>query len=75
MRESSAPVLLGLGYNVSLNPGDSAKFGLEDSTGEFFVSLLAYNWTLKHLKLVAIHSINHSVCHENVQKEMVKSFN
>jgi len=61
-RESSAPILLGLGYALSLNPGDAIKFGAEDATADYFVSAISYSWTLKHFKLVAIHSINHAIC-------------
>lgn len=60
-RESSAPILLGLGYAVSVGVGDAGKLGAEDSTADFLVSLVSYDWTLKHLKLVALHSINHSL--------------
>lgn len=31
-RGSSAPILLGLGYAVSISPGDAGKFGIIDST-------------------------------------------
>ncbi len=66
-RLSSCPVLLGLGYPVTINPDDPGKFGLEDNTMDYFVSACSYNWTLKHLKLIGIHSINHSVCTEQVR--------
>ena len=61
-RLSSAPVLLGLGYAVTINPDDPGKFGLEDNTMDYMVSSLSFKWTLKHLKLIAIHSINHAIC-------------
>ena len=62
LREASAPVLLGLGYPVSISPDDPGKFGLEDSTFDYFIIAIAYNWTLRHLKLVGYHSINHALC-------------
>lgn len=74
-RESSAPILLGLGYAVSLNIGDSGKFGAEDSTPDYFVSTVSYDWTLKHLKLVALHSLNHSLSKERQRRQMLKKFN
>lgn len=32
LREASAPILLGLGYPVSISPDDPGKFGLEATT-------------------------------------------
>jgi adenosine deaminase len=74
-RESSAPILLGLGYAVSINIGDSGKFGVEDATADFFVSSVSYDWTLKHLKLVALHSINHALCKDKQRRHILKKFN
>lgn len=65
-REASAPILLGLGYAVTINPDDPGKFGLEDTTADYFIASVSYNWTLRHLKLIAIHSINHAICEEKV---------
>jgi adenosine deaminase len=61
-RLSSAPVLLGLGYPITINPDDPGKFGLEDNTMDYFIAACSYPWGLKHLKLIAIHSINHAIC-------------
>ena len=58
-RESSAPILLGLGFAVSINMGDSGKLGTEDSTLDFALPAVSYDWTFKHFKLIAQHSINH----------------
>ena len=74
LRDASTPLLLGLGYPVSISPDDSGKFGYEDTTPDYFASALCYNWSLRHLKLVAYHSINHSVCEEAVKSQMLKSF-
>ena len=73
-RESSAPILLGLGYAVSINMGDAGKFGVEDGTADLFVSSVSYDWTLKHLKLVALHSINHALCKDRQRRQMLKKF-
>lgn len=62
LREASAPILLGLGYPVSISPDDPGKFGYEDSTADYFAAALSYNWSLRHLKLVAYHSINYAIC-------------
>jgi adenosine deaminase len=74
LREASAPILLGLGYPVSLSPDDPGKFGLEDTTADYFIAALSYNWSLRHLKLIGYHSINHAVCEEGVKARLIKSF-
>ena len=74
LRLSTAPILLGLGIPVSINPDDPGKFGYEDSTVDFFCSGVSFNWTLKHFKLIAIHSINHSICNEGVKIRMHREF-
>ena len=61
-RIASCQLLLGLGVPVTLSPDDPARFGLEDTTMDFFISYISSNWSLKHLKLLAIHSINHAIC-------------
>lgn len=62
LRLSTAPTLLGLGVAVSINPDDPGKFGYEDSTVDYFCAGVSFNWTLKHFKLIAVYSINHSIC-------------
>lgn len=74
LRLSNAPILLGLGIPVSINPDDPGNFGYEDSTVDFFCAAVSFNWTLKHLKLVAVHSINHSICSEGTKLRTQKSF-
>ena len=73
-REASAPILLGLGYAVTINPDDPGKFGVEDSTIDYFLAAISYNWTLRHLKLIAYHSINHAICNERTKTALLKSF-
>lgn len=73
-REASAPILLGLGYAVTINPDDPGKFGVEDSTVDYFLSAISYNWTLRHLKLIAYHSLNHAICDEHTRTEALRSF-
>ena len=41
-RISSAPVLMSLGYAVTINPDDPGKFGYEDSTVDYFSSLISF---------------------------------
>jgi len=53
---------MGLGYAVTVNIGDAGKFGVEDSTADYFVASVSYDWTLKHFKLLAVNSINHALC-------------
>ena len=74
LRLSTAPILLGLGYPVSISPDDPGKFGYEDCTVDFFASAVSFNWTLKHLKLVAVHSINHSICTSGQRLKLHKAF-
>jgi hypothetical protein len=73
-RESSGPILLGLGYAVTVNMGDSGKLGAEDSTGDFFVSAISYDWTFKYFKLIVQHSINHCLVREKDRRKMQKQF-
>jgi adenosine deaminase len=74
-RSGPASLLLGLGIPVTLNSDDPGKFGLEDTTMDYMVSFISSNWSLKHLKLIAIHSINHAICSEETKKELLSSFN
>jgi adenosine deaminase len=74
-REASAPILLGLGYAVSINPDDPGKFGVEDCTVDYFLAAISYNWTLRNLKLIAFHSINHAICDEHTRTCLLHSFN
>ncbi len=63
-RITSAPVLMGLGHPFTINPDDPGKFGYEDTTVDYFSSIISFNWSLRELKLLAIHSINHAICSE-----------
>jgi adenosine deaminase len=74
LRLSNAPILLGLGIPVTINPDDPGKFGYEDSTVDYFCAAVSYNWTLKHLKLIAIHSINYAICAEGLKFRMHERF-
>lgn len=70
-RVGIAPLLLELGINLSINPDDSGKFGYSGSTVDFFVTLTCYNWTIRHLKLVCLYSIDHALCNED-QKQSIR---
>jgi adenosine deaminase len=61
-RTASAPVLLGLGFPVTINSDDPGKFRLEDATSDYFMAAVSYTWKLRHLKLIAYHALNHSLC-------------
>lgn len=74
LRLSTAPTLLGLGVPVTINPDDPGKFGYEDSTVDYFCAAVSYNWTLKHLKLIGIHSINHAICSEGQRMKVHRFF-
>ncbi len=75
IRMSSAPILLGLGYAVSISSDDPGKFGYEDTTVDYFAAAVCFNWTLKHLKLVAYHSINHAIVTEGERVKILENFN
>lgn len=75
VRQGPLPILLGLGYAVSLSPDDPGRFDCEDTTMDYFVAAVSYNWSLKHLKLIALHSINHAVCTSVQRKQLLVSFN
>lgn len=55
---------MSLGVPISINPDDPGKFGYEDSTLDFFMSMISFNWSLKDLKLIGIYSIKFAVCSE-----------
>jgi len=61
IRTSTAPLLLGMGYAVSISSDDPGKFGYEDTTPDYFTSAVSFNWTLRHFKLIAYHAINHAI--------------
>ena len=71
---SIAPILLGLGIPVSISSEASGLFGYEDTTVDYFCAAVAFNWTLKHFKLIALHSINHSLCSEGRKIVMLREF-
>jgi hypothetical protein len=75
IRVSTAPILLGLGYAVSISPDDPGKFGYEDTTVDFYASAVAFNWSLKHFKLTGYHSINHAIVTEGERLKLLESFN
>ncbi len=74
LRMSTAPLLLGLGYAVSISSDDPGKFGYEDTTVDYFASAVSFNWTLRHLKLIAYHSINHAIVTEGQRLQILESF-
>jgi adenosine deaminase len=74
-RMGTAQLLLGLGVPVTISPDDPGKFGLPDTTMDIFATLVSSNWDLRHLKLIALHSINHAIASEEHRKELLCSFN
>lgn len=75
IRMSTAPLLLGLGYAVSISPDDPGKFGYEDTTVDMYYSAVSFNWTLKHFKLIGFHAINHAIVTGGERIKMLESFN
>jgi hypothetical protein len=47
---------------VTINADDPGKFRLEDATSDYFMASVSYKWRLRHLKLIALHALNHSIC-------------
>lgn len=74
-RGATAQLLLGLGIPITINPDDPGKFGLEDTTMDYLVTLISSNWDLRHLKLIALHSINHAITSNEHKQELLHSFN
>ena len=74
-RIATPPMLMSLGYALTINPDDPGKFGYEDSTVDYFSSFISFKWSLKELKLLGIHSINHSICSEEEKQKLLASFN
>lgn len=62
IRIGQGPILMSLNVPISISPDDPGKFGYEDSTADYFMSMISYNWSLKDLKLLGIYSINHAIC-------------
>ena len=75
IRMSTAPLLLGLGYAVSISPDDPGKFGYEDTTVDLYASAVSFNWSLRHFKLSAYHSINHAIVTEGEKIKILEDFN
>jgi adenosine deaminase len=71
---STAPLLLGMGYSVSISSDDPGKFGYEDTTVDYYASVVSFNWNLRHLKLIAYHSINHAIVTEGERIKILESF-
>lgn len=63
---------MSLGVPISINPDDPGKFGYEDSTLDFFMSMIAFNWSLKDLKLIGIYSIKYAVVMRKKKKDYIK---
>jgi adenosine deaminase len=57
-------LLLHLGIPLTINPDDPGIFGYQDTTVDFFVALVSYNWTIRHLKLTFLYSIDFALCDE-----------
>ena len=74
-RLSMAPILLGLGYPVTINSDLCGVIGYQDSLLDLMISALSFNWSLKHIKLTILYSINYAVTTEGLKKKMLEIFN
>lgn len=41
---------------------------------DYFIAACSYPWGLKHLKLIAIHSVNHAICTEEIRASLLQAF-
>lgn len=57
LRLSVCSILLGLGIPVSIGWDYGGFLGLNDGNLDLLISILSFNWSLKHLKLIFLHSI------------------
>ena len=73
-RKSHAFTLFNMGVPISLNSDDPGKFNNEDSTFDYWLTVISSDWSLKQLKLVALYSIHHAICSEGQKEAMLKSF-
>ncbi len=63
-RKSHGFTLFNLGVPVSLSSDDPGKLNNDDTTFDYWITVMSSEWGLKELKLVAIYSINHAICSE-----------
>ena len=73
-RLSVAPILLGLGFPVSLSSDWCGLLGFEEPIYDLFLAAVSYNWSLKHFKLAVLHSITYSRTTQGLQKQMLAQF-
>lgn len=73
-RLSVAPILLGLGFPVSLSADWCGLLGFEDPIYELFLAAVSYNWSLKHFKLAVLHSITYARTTQGLQKQALAHF-
>jgi hypothetical protein len=48
--------------------------GFEDTLYDLFLAGISYNWTLKHMKLMIIHSISYSCTTKGAKTLMQSAF-
>lgn len=59
-RLSVSAILLGLAVPVSISSDFGGLLGIESVCSDLLMAVVSYNWTLKHLKLIFLHSIEHA---------------
>jgi adenosine deaminase len=66
-RLDASAFIFAIGIPITINPDDPGKFGYEDTTCDYFLAAVSYNWSLRNFKIIGYHSINHAVgiSHEN----------
>ena len=61
-KEGTARKLYNLGIPITINPDDPGTFGYVDTTFDYFIATIAYDWNLLNLKKLAENSIDYSIC-------------
>lgn len=75
LRLGAAPVLLGLGFPVSIGWYLGGSLGFESPLWDLFACAVAFHWSLKHLKLIQLHSITYALATEGQRARMFANFN
>lgn len=73
-RLSVGTILLGLGIPVSVGWDYGGLLGLVDSCSDLSLMVICSNWSLKHLKLTFLHSIQHAAASEGEKTRIGRIF-
>ncbi len=71
---SVSAILLGLEVPVSIGSDFGGLLGIESVSKDLLIAIISYNWSVKHLKLIFLHSIEHSATTEGEKIRLKNSF-